>query len=265
MKFPNRVLSKILSLLPIDNYLVYQFCKNCIDVANNQNNGDMLTNGEFRLIQDYLPNSTTVMDVGANVGEWSKLALSINPAINLHCFEPSLSTYQELIKNNFPKNVVCNQIGLSSSERTAELFIFENNSGLNSIYRREGLEVGYQLAPQSRKETINLTTLDNYCLYAKIKIIDFMKVDIEGHELELFKGARKLLSENCIKVIQFEYGGCNIDSRVLLKDIFDFFIDYPNYHIYKIYPESLKKIDQYDQRLEDFQYSNWVFICSETS
>lgn len=261
----NRFISFALSLLPLDNEVVYRFCKNYIDVFSGQNNGDMFTNGERRIVEEWLQKSVTVMDVGANVGEWSRLALSINPAINLHCFEPCLSTYQELIKNDFPVNVVSNQFGLSSSERNAELFIFENHSGLNSIYRREGLEAGYHLAPQSNRETVRLTTLDQYCTGARITLIDFMKVDVEGHELEVFKGASQLLSNNSIRFIQFEYGGCNIDSRVLIKDIFEFFRGFPDYKIFKVFPTYLKDIEKYDQRLENFQYSNWAVINSHAA
>ena len=68
-----------------------------------------------------------------------------------------------------------------------------------------------------------------------------------------------LLKENRIKMIQFEYGGCNLDARVFLKDIFDFFKDL-DYKIYKIFPNEVKLIESYGQYLDNFQYANYVAV-----
>jgi len=87
-----------------------------------------------------------------------------------------------------------------------------------------------------------------------------MKVDVEGHELEVFKGAQGMLEKGAVKRIQFEYGGCNIDARMLLKDFFAFCAPY-RYAFYKIYPHDLRHIPRYDQRLENFQYQNWVALA----
>jgi hypothetical protein len=64
-------------------------------------------------------------------------------------------------------------------------------------------------------------------------------------------------------MVQFEYGGCNIDSKVLLKDIFEFFSGM-NYRFYKIFPDRLKFFQRYDQRLENFKYQNWLLISEKS-
>ena len=61
---------------------------------------------------------------------------------------------------------------------------------------------------------------------------------MEGHELEVFKGARETLQARRIKAIQFEYGCGNIDAMVLLKDIL--FLQPFGYFFFKIYPEGLR-------------------------
>jgi hypothetical protein len=90
-----------------------------------------------------------------------------------------------------------------------------------------------------------------------------LKVDVEGHELPVFMGAEKMLSEQKISVIQFEYGGCNLDSRVFLSDIWGFLESY-GYGIAKIHPNGLHHYDGYEQRLEAFKYSNWVALNGKT-
>lgn len=159
--------------------------------------------------------------------------------------------------------MICNNSGLSFIKCEKDLYIFENGSGLNSLYQRHGLENGWNLKPQQKKEKVKLDTLQNYCNEQNISKIDYMKIDVEGHELEVFKGGRGLFTNLHVNIIQFEYGGCNIDSRVLLKDIFEFFKGM-DYNFYKIYPNYTRFIKRYDQRLENFQHQNWLIIKKGT-
>ena len=237
----------------------YNYCKAYVNKYNSENNCDMRTNGEFRFIKNNLPRCEIVFDIGANIGEWTQEALLINPKATIHCFEPSLYTYEKLVANTFPENIICNNYGLSSKKETLPLYIFEDGAGINSLYKRHGLEKSHNLKPQENLELIHLSTLENYCSEKNVTHIDFLKIDVEGHELEVFKGGNRLFLNNQISMIQFEYGGCNIDARVLLKDIFGFFKN-KNYNLYKVYPQHLKLHEQYDQTLENFQYPNWVAI-----
>jgi len=238
------------------NRRLYTLCKRYVDRYNGENNNDPETNGEFFLMQTMLPRCKTVFDIGANVGHWTARALQINPALEIHCFEPSHTTFQRLLENHFPSNVTCNNFGLSSAPADAQLHIFQDGAGTNSLYKREGLEE-LGLAPQARQEQIHLETLEQYSRTHDISQIDFVKVDVEGHEMEVFKGMLGLIQAGQIKMIQFEYGGCNIDARVFLKDYFNFFIP-RGYTLHKLYPRELKKVARYDQRLENFQYQNWL-------
>ena len=254
----------LLSLVPAHSPLVYRLAKRYVDLYNGDNNGDMKTNGELRFMRRNLPQCKTIFDIGANVGEWTALALSANPTANIHCFEPSPNTFQRLLTNRFPATVVCNNLGLSSARGESKLFVFEGCSGINSLYKREGLE-GVGLLTQQREESVCLDTVDHYCLERGIRAIDFAKVDVEGHELEVFKGMTGLLRSGQVRIIQFEYGGCAIDARMLLKDIFTFFKGFA-YSSYKIFPNEIRLVPKYDQRLENFQYQNWAIIkngCSD--
>jgi FkbM family methyltransferase len=248
----------LLRLLPYNTHL-YNFCKSYIEKHDGDSNGDLITNGELRVMRQFLPESSVVFDVGAHIGEWSKLALSVNPGLNIHCFEPSRENFTNLTRNISSPNVTCNPFGLSSEKGERPLFIFRSAPGLHSLYQRRGLESGWGLKTPEETERVKLDTLENYCAERRIEKIDFLKVDVEGHELEVFKGGRSLFEENRVRMVQFEYGGCNIDSKVLLKDIFEFFAGM-NYSFYKIFPEMLKPYERYDQRLENFKYQNWLMI-----
>lgn len=251
--------SLLLRLLPTYNRRIYAFCSRYVERFNADNNDDMATNGELRFLRRAVPESDVVFDVGANVGDWTTHVLSFKPDVQVHLFEPNQGAFNTLTSRSFPRNVHPNHFGLSATAGVHDLYVFSEGAGTNSLYRRHGLEDGWGMKPQERTERIALNTLDAYCDEHQISSIDLLKVDVEGHELEVFKGAHRMLSTHRIHMIQFEYGGANIDAGVLLKDIFGLFSGLP-YAFYKVYPERLCHIPRYDQRLETLQYQNWVIL-----
>ena len=148
-------------------------------------------------MQQVLSDCRSVFDVGENVDEWAALAL--DPKINLHLIEPSEATFKRLLGREFSGNMRCNNFGIGSVSEDRKLYVFEEESGLNSLYMRHGLEDGWRLEPQRKTETIYLDTIDHYCDEHKIWNIDFLKIDVEWHELEVMKGAVGMLAEGRIK------------------------------------------------------------------
>ena len=252
--------SRIFRYLPPDDEAWYSLCLAYVNRYRGENNDDMHTNGELNLLRQALVGRQIVFDIGANVGNWSATAHEIDPDIELHCFEPSAATFEKLKAKLLPENAHLNNFGLSSRSAERDLYIYEAGSGLNTLYQRQGLEDGWNLYPPEHTELIRLETLDWYCQTNDIETIDFLKVDVEGHELEVFKGGMMMLGNQRIKTIQFEYGGCNIDVGILLRDYFNFFQPL-NYTLYKIYPGGLRRYPKYDQRIENFQYQNWAALC----
>jgi len=243
----------MVDLLPT-NALLYRFCRRYVEHYNGENNGDMHSNGEFHWLRKTLPQCQVVFDVGANVGDWTALALSNNPAIRVHCFEPSMATFQHLQARSFGEQVSLNHVGLSDSAGEVTMHLFAPEAGTNSLYRREGLDIA-----QAQVEQVRLDTLDAYCQRQAVNQIDLLKLDVEGHELMVLKGATQLLAQDGIRRIQFEYGGTFIDARILLKDMVELLLPY-GYRLHKIYPHELRPVERYEQRLENFQYQNWVAL-----
>jgi FkbM family methyltransferase len=231
--------------------MLFRFCRRYVEHCNGEQNSDMRKNGELRWLKEIAPKCRTVFDVGANVGDWTAMTLSINPSLKVHCFEPCSISFNRLQERGLSGGRL-NNYGLSDSPGEATVFSFGEDAGTNSLYKREGLN-----ANQEQKEMVRLDTLDNYCEENGIQEIDLLKLDVEGHELSVLRGSLRMLSAGKIKHIQFEYGGTYIDARILLKDMFVFLQSF-QYHLYKIYPKELRHIERYEQRFENFQYSNWV-------
>lgn len=234
-----------------------RLCQRYVWRCRAENNGDMRTNGELQLLRRWLPACRVVFDVGANVGDWTAAALEVNPNLAVHAFEPSVATCRRLRARGLPPNVVINERGLSSAPGTRTLFTFADGSGGNSLYRREGLARKPGMEQQAGSETVTLDTLDRYLQAHAIPRVDFLKVDVEGHELDVFRGGAEAFARGAIRRVQFEYGGCNIDSRVLLLDLFHFFAELP-YVFCKLHPDGPRPVPAYTQDLESFQYQNWV-------
>jgi FkbM family methyltransferase len=232
---------------------LYYLCRRYCDWMDGENNGNFHTNGEFAFLKSQIFDCSIIFDVGANEGNWTRMALALNPAAVIHSFEPLPEMYRRLQFAAFPNNVHLNPIGFSSQPGTRFIDVrsasFERVSPQNGSYNESNQRI-----------PVELDTVDNYCTTHEIASIDFLKLDVEGHELLILKGAQKMIDAERILRIQFEYSRCNIDSRVLLKDFFDFFSKIENYSIYKILDTGLKKIPEYQHKLDNFKYKNFAVI-----
>src|SRR5206468_1306134 len=130
-----RFIRSITYLIPRQKSL-YRLCKLYIDNVNGDNNADMHINGELRFLRQAVSRSrsSVVFDVGANRGQWTLAVLAVNPQAQVHCFEPSSATFEKLLLNKWPTNVICNHCGLGARAGELILNIHYAGSELNSIY-----------------------------------------------------------------------------------------------------------------------------------
>lgn len=255
MNLVKTMAKRVFNSIPPDISLLLKFSQRYLDRHNGENNSDSATNGEEYLLRHILPLCAggVVFDVGANVGTWSSFVLSVQPLLSIHLFEPSLITYERCAQRAWPPSVQLNNLGLGECNETLQLNIVNATSGMNSLYRRHGVEG----AEASANEAISITTLDEYCEEHGIDRIHFMKVDVEGHELAVLRGAMRMLKDRRIDMIQFEYGGCNIDAKVYLSDIWKI-LTQTEFQIAKLFPDGPRPISAYSQVLENFRYSNYI-------
>lgn len=105
---------------------------------------------------------------------------------------------------------------------------------------------------------MHINTLEAYCKMHNIEHIHLLKLDVEGHELDVLNGALGLFAKNAIDIVTFEFGGCNIDTKTYFQDFWYFFKD-KNMSIYRILPNNkLHKIPEYRELYEQFVTTNYV-------
>ncbi len=221
------------------------------------------TDGELSLMQKLIRSGDIVFDVGANVGEWSLHALDLNRSIHLYAFEPLPIVFTRLQEHlsNYP-NVHAHNLALSNHIGKADFCYYDESfefAGLSSFYVREVLKADHELPKIIEVEQ---DTLTHFCLNHGIDQIDFLKIDAEGAEWIILQGAADLIEQNKITSIQFEYGGCYIDAKTKLEDIF-YFLSQHDYSIFRIIPNGLIQITEWRPHLENFVISNYVAIKKE--
>ena len=199
-------------------------------------------------------------DIGGNIGDYSTIMLKkckeYKIDYTIHIFEPTKSCFS-ILKEKFgqDKSIIVNNFGLSDINTKASIYYDKENSGLASLYQRNLKSYNIKL---DKSEMIKLKRIEDYIDERKIPRINFLKIDIEGHELFAFKGFGPYLSNKFITAIQFEYGGANLDSHTSLMEIYEL-LEKRGFEIFKIKPKYLEK-RKYHPHMENFVYANYVVI-----
>jgi len=156
---------------------------------------------ETRLVKKHLQPGMTFVDVGANVGYYTALAASkvVGRGGRVIAFEPSPYAFEKLhsmVLGNKLKQVTAIQAGLSETGGNGKLYLgigFHNHSPTMVAHENT-------IATE-----VTVVSLDDEAARLGIKRIDLIKIDVEGHELKVLAGAKRLLSEGRIRAILCEF------------------------------------------------------------
>jgi FkbM family methyltransferase len=188
--------------------------------THNINNFDMSVNGELRLLQSLPPplvGPGVIMDVGANVGDWSVAAARALPQASVHCFEPSATTAKLLLDNvaasGLADRIVVNQVGLADRPGSRTFYEYDDPTIASTVnWHNERLACTV---------SISVSTGEEYCREREVERIAFLKVDVEGGEFAVLKGFEPLLQAGRIALLQFEYGTFSLQQRILVRDFYE--------------------------------------------
>lgn len=225
-----------------------------LDYPNN-----MSVNGEMSLQRWALAlapgGEVHVADVGANVGRWSQSLLAAASAagraadIRLHAFEPDVHAYAGLERSLGTAPAMLSTAALSDQPGESAFHVVAPGAGTNSLHRAHGAAAA--------TETVRTTTLDAYAAEAGIPCFALVKIDTEGHDLAVLRGARGLLAGHRIAVVQFEYNHRWVFARAFLRDAFDLLADH-GYQVGKLTPMGVEFYPGWDPDLETFVEGNYV-------
>ncbi|MEM9985866.1 MAG: FkbM family methyltransferase, partial [Bacteroidota bacterium] len=222
-------------------------------------NHDPQSNGEGTVLSKLARFSPgVIIDAGANVGKYAKMAHRICPDATIYAFEPVPSTFQRLVDETdlIPAiHPVCQGLYSRQAHKSINLFDSHTHSSLYDIQ-------GINYAP-TQQQTIDLVRGDDFLAQAGIDQVDFLKMDVEGAEYEVLLGFEESLKKGQITAIQFEYGYINISTKRLLIDFYQL-LESHGYRVGKIFPKQVE-FRPYAFKYEDFIGPNFLAVKTSAS
>jgi FkbM family methyltransferase len=192
---------------------------------------DVLKDIEYRI-----PNfqMKVIVDVGANIGQSALVFREKLPNSSIFSIEPVNSTFKELKRNTEEKNINIYNIGIGSTKEVKKIKV--DNIKPNSLFNSFNLD-DELLDKNFHIEEVEVNTLSNFCKEIKVKRINFLKIDTEGFDMEVLKGALPLLTESKIDFIEIEVSMNESNKRhVSYIDIYKMMSDL-DYSIFGLYEQ----------------------------
>jgi FkbM family methyltransferase len=210
---------------------------------------------ERRFVMDDKP---VILDIGGQIGQSVQRYARLFPGATIHSFEPFPETYSRLLRRaaKYP-GAQAHQIALADTPGSRPLHVSPQFSGTNSLLQRPSS--GRRYYPRDAElidvAHVDVTTVDNFCTERGIETIDLMKIDVQGAELLVLKGARGLLEREAISAIICEVAfTAHYEEGVLYHDLARFLGDF-GYTLFD-FEEGVRA------RNGQLRYSNALFLSS---
>lgn len=219
------------------------------------------TNGEKALIAQAIaafPDAAPfrAWDVGANLGEWTDLVLAIAAGQKLPAkilmFEPTPTAFESL-SEKYASNaaVEVEQVALSSKAGTAAFEVVGSYAGTNSL----------NVTGAAAGSTISVVLKSGVEVHAAAGggEVHLIKIDTEGHDLEVLRGLEALLETQSVAIVQFEYNwrwlvnGSSLRAAMLLAERH-------GYRLGRVAPNGLEIYDDWNGELDRFFETNYALV-----
>lgn len=146
--------------------------------------------------REFIKNNYTIIDAGANVGVFSLFAHHLSPRGDIYAFEPTPKIFAVLERNvtanNLSQNIhIINKALGDKDKRTMLMQSQEGLEGDNILVDSDSLKGRENIFMDSKE--ILMTTLDKFVQENDIRKVDFIKIDTEGYEKQIIKGAREVI------------------------------------------------------------------------
>jgi FkbM family methyltransferase len=195
------------------------------------------------------------IDVGANDGSHVNNLIKSYKKINFCLFEANPFNYKKL-RQNIKKNKKIRLYNFALGRKNALIKMFDYKRSGSKLSTSNKKNLKYLVNKKIYSFNVEVKKLDNFNFIKKVKII---KIDVEGDELNVLLGAKKLINK-FNPIIILEFNSCHIFSRTFLRDILNV-LKY--YKVYRILPRGkiISLSDKYSaSEYEIFSYQNLLFL-----
>lgn len=227
-------------------------------------------NGEANVIaaMGAIEGDLMIFDVGANVGHWSSACIAtLGSRATVHAFEPTDRSYSRLqsTAQGLP-NLHIHQIGLSGEDCEMDIMVSDSTSEKSSVEAASATTLHSQIF-DFKGERQRFVRGDGFCTDHGIERISLLKIDTEGHDLEVLRGFEHMLGQGRIDAIQFEYNRLNIFTKRMLHDFYKFLNETctrDGFRIGRLYPRGVR-FKPYSTHDENFVDGNFLAVRAESS
>lgn len=218
---------------------------------------------ELTLLKHFINQGDCCLDIGANIGHYTFIFEQIAGSGNVYAFEPILNNYR-LLKKLF-KNCHIHQIALSNENNIKKFKIPKINN--IEFDTRGKLDVDIVEENEDGHEIIDVKceTLDSFVKNYNLNRIDFIKIDVEGHELKVLEGAVTTLKQfkpSMMIEIEQRHHNKNIDHIFSFISSFGYEISF--YNLAKLRFEQLSNFNiEENQSVRNIKTSKYInnFFC----
>jgi FkbM family methyltransferase len=177
--------------------------------------------GKFMWLKNY--QVQTVIDIGANEGQFITKTLPVFPNATIHCFEPLQDVYGKL-KKNFEKtpNVITHNFGLGEANEEKEIFNNEYSPSSSMLEMMSFHKENFDFAVKVEPKRIAIRRLDDF-FPADIAKPLLVKIDVQGYEMFVLKGGDKVVRQADIVIIETSFYPL-YKGQPLFEEIYDYFV-----------------------------------------
>jgi FkbM family methyltransferase len=142
---------------------------------------------EIELLQKYIKKGDVVLDIGANIGFYTRIISELIGAKGkVHCFEPDVINFDRLFSFCYDlKNVALNQKAVGPKTEKIKIYTSKMLNVDHRTYKHDNFDT---------ESEIDAVSIDDYL--KENKKVDFIKMDIQGFEMSAIKGMDAVLKEN---------------------------------------------------------------------
>lgn len=232
--------------------LIRNQCNCVIRYAFNDGN-EIRGNGEARLVALLARRSSIVLDVGANIGDWTAEVLASSPGCRIVLFDASSEAVERLVVRFAGLDRV-QVVHKGVSDRPGRLtFHEEPGAGKTSSF------VAAFSQPGAATREVDVTTIDEALEARSITHVDLLKVDVEGLDMHVLRGAERVLSRRGVDAIQFEYNAPWANTGATLGEAVSKLTQW-GYAVLVVKSDGLYTFD-YKRWGEFFGYANFVAVA----
>jgi len=222
------------------------------------NYGDHYQTGEKKFIELIKGELNFCLDIGANIGTYSKLLID-NTSSKVFSFEPLEDAFRELEKlaNNqtYKDRLKVYNFALGESNKKEKLYYSNTKSQLAS-FLEDANKLSFVNKKNNFSKIVEIKKLDDF---VDVINVDLIKIDTEGYEMNVLKGGINFISKKKPKFIQIEFNWHQLFTN---NSLIDFSRELKNYEAFRIIPYGYPLIKVNPERPENniYHLSNYVFI-----